>query len=164
MKAHVHVKCQIDGAAAAALRLALTVVLSVFVLLGQVFPASASHGTSDSGAWVEICSDGGTYLAQLDQGEDEQSPECTHCSFCIVPSGEVPVLHTQAHGTLEPIEFTLISYSVDRSELPETPEQYWSACRGPPIVSVENNMTPTTSLTIKEPIGSAFEAWSVPCV
>jgi hypothetical protein len=153
-----------DGAAAAALRLALTVVLSVFVLLGQVFPASASHGTNDTGVWVEICGEGGTYLAQLDQDEGEQSPECTHCSFCIVPSGELPVLHTQAHDTLETIEFTLISYSVDRSELPETPEQYWSACRGPPIVSVENNMTPTTSLTFKEPIGSAFEAWSVPCV
>ncbi|MHA1127913.1 MAG: DUF2946 family protein, partial [Alphaproteobacteria bacterium] len=114
------------------------VFLSIIVLLAQVFPASASHNFAGSGTWIEICGDGGTYLAQIDEDGNTTPPECDHCAFCLVPVSDLKTLHNDNLVTVMVTEFTLTSYSIDRASLPETPERYWSACRGPPIMSLEN--------------------------
>ena len=140
------------------------IMLSVAVLLGQSFPVMADHGSNLSAIWVEICGDGGTYFVQVDEDGQKQESECSHCDYCIVPMGDVQADNSPNHNDLASLDFTNSSYLVVPATLPDNPEQYWSACRGPPIVSVENKMTPNTSLTIKEPNGSTFIAWSIPCV
>ena len=147
-----------------ALRAVLSLLISVFLLLGQTFPANAGHGGDSSAAWVEICSDGGSYLAQLDQSDNEQMPECAHCSLCLVPSNDLQSLHALDRVVVASIEITAFSYSVDQVDLPDEAEKKWSACRGPPIASAENNMDPIASLSAKKIAGSVFDTWSIPCV
>lgn len=144
-------------------RLVLSIVLSIAVLLGQSIPAMAGHGSNMSANWVEICGDGGSYFIEIGEDGQKQAPECTHCDYCLTPVGDTQAVHSTQHSGLALIYFTNISYSTDPAGLPDSPEQYWSACRGPPIASIENKMTTNTSLTIKEPIGSESTAWSIPC-
>lgn len=145
------------------MRWVLSIVLSIAVLLGQSIPAMADHGSNISANWVEICGDGGSYFVQVGEDGQKQEPECAHCDYCLTPVGDAQAVHSTQHSGLALIYFTNISYMADLAILPDSPEQYWSACRGPPIASVENKMTTNTSLTIKEPIGSASRAWSIPC-
>ena len=145
------------------MRWVLSIVLSIAVLLGQSIPAMADHDTNTSANWVEICGDGGSYFIQIGEDGQKQAPECAHCDYCLTPVGDAQAVHSTRHSVLVLIDFTHISYSTDPATLPDSPEQYWSACRGPPIASVKNNMTPNTSLVIKEPIGSALRARGIPC-
>ena len=146
------------------MRWVLSFVLSIAVLLGQSNAAMADHGSNTSANWVEICGDGGTYFVQVGEDGQKQAPECNHCDYCLTPVGDAQGVHSTHHSDLALNEFSNISYSSDQANLPDNPEQYWSACRGPPIVSVENNMTTNISLAIKELNGSVSVAWSIPCV
>lgn len=116
------------------------VFLALVVFLAQAIPANAGHGSTGSGAWIEICSDGGTYLAQLDDDGSGQAPECLHCEFCLASSGDAPTLGASAGLAPQTLELSLVSYFSEAGILPVSPEQYWSACRGPPLASVEKNM------------------------
>ncbi len=144
-------------------RLVLSIVLAIAVLLGQSFPAIAGHGSNTSANLVEICGDGGSYFIEVGEDGQKQAPECTHCDYCLTPVGDTQAVHSTQHSELALTYFSDISYSTDPASLPDSPEHYWSACRGPPIASIENKMTTNTSLTIKEPIGSGSKAWSIPC-
>ena len=146
-----------------AMRWVLSIVLSIAVLLGQSNAVMADHGSSTSANWVEICSDGGTYFVQIGEDGQKQTPECNHCDYCLTPVGDAQALHSAHHSDLALNDFSNISYSSDQASLPGNPEQYWSACRGPPIASVENNMTTNISLTIEERNGTVSTAWSIPC-
>ena len=139
--------------------LVLSIVLSFVVLLAQSIPAMSNQNTA---GWIEICGDGGTYLLQVDENGEEQPSECVHCDYCLAPSGDAQGVHTMPASASVSIEFTTISYPSVRNALSDSPEQYWSACRGPPIASVENNMTPLASLFIKEPAGMASKSWGKP--
>lgn len=145
-------------------RVLIRVAVLFFVFLAQVFPASADHNIGGSGAWVEICGDGSTYLAQIDEDGNKHPSVCDHCVFCLVPVSDLQTLSSGGFITAMTEDFTLFSYSIDRASRSDTPEQYWSACRGPPIASIENTMTSTTSLTLKEPIGSVVQTGVFPCV
>ena len=141
--------------------LAWSIVLSLIVLLAQSIPAMSTQNTA---AWIEICTDGGSYLIQVDANGEEQQAECAHCDYCLLPTGDMQSVHTIAPGASALIEFTNISYASDRDFVPDSPEQYWSACRGPPIASSEKNMSTNTSLVIKEPVGAALNTWGTPCI
>ncbi|OUS05117.1 hypothetical protein A9Q96_13555 [Rhodobacterales bacterium 52_120_T64] len=141
----------------------LSIVLSIAVILAQSIPVMADQGSNVSATWVEICADGGSYFIEIGEDGQKQTPECTHCDFCLTSIGEMPFLYSTDHDELALIDFSLVSYSSNQAALPDCPEQYWSACRGPPIVSVENKMISNTSLTIKESIGPDSIAWSIPC-
>jgi len=145
-------------------RLVMSIVLAIAVLLGQSFPAMAGHGSDTSANMIEICGDGGSYFIEIGEDGQKQTPECTHCDYCLTPVGDTQAVHSTQHNELALTYFSIISYSTDPATLPDNPEQYWSACRGPPIASIENIMTTNISLTIKEPIGSESTAWSIPCV
>lgn len=146
------------------MRLVLTVVLALAVMLAQSVPGMAMQSTSTSAGWIEICSDGGSVFIQVNEDGQEHEPECLHCDFCLVPAAEVQGLTTAPKIASALTEFTTFSYSTDRVGLPDSPEQYWSATRGPPIASVENIMTPIASLLAKEPAGTPSNTWSIPCV
>jgi len=141
--------------------LALSIVLSFVVLLAQSVPAMSGHNTA---AWMEICGDGGSYFIEVDENGEEQEQECAHCDYCLLPSSDAQGVHAASPNTSALIEFTTISYLSDRDFLPDSPEQYWSACRGPPIANSENNMSTNISLVIKEPIGAALNTWGNPCI
>ena len=141
--------------------LAWSIVLSFIVLLAQSIPAMSNQSTA---AWIEICGDGGSYLIQVDENGEEQQPECAHCDYCLLPTGDMQGVHTTPSGASSLIVFTNISYPSDRDFVPDSPEQYWSACRGPPIASSENNMSTNTSLATKEPVGAALNTWGIPCI
>lgn len=147
-----------------AMRWVLSVLLTIAVLLGQSNSTMAGHGSNTSENWIEICGDGGSYFIEVGEDGQKQTPECAHCDFCLTSVGDTQALDSLHAARTAPLDFTNISYSIDPAVLPINPEQYWSACRGPPIMSLENNMTPTTSLYLKEPSGSAFKAGNIPCV
>lgn len=141
--------------------LVLSIVLSVIVLLAQSIPAMS---TQSSGTWIEICGEGGISVIQVNENGDEQQPECAHCDYCLLPSGDLQGVSVPLPSMSIQIEFTAISYPSDQGGSPDSPEQYWSACRGPPIASSENNMSTFTSLDIKEPVGKTLNTWRNPCI
>lgn len=142
------------------MRWIVTFLLAIAVFMGQTTPAAAGHGSS----WIEICGEGGSFFVEVGDDGQKQMPECAHCDFCLTSVGDTQGAYAPTSSDSVPAGFTIISYSIDPAALPDNPEQYWSACRGPPIVSAEKNMTPTISLSIKEPIGSAFKAGVIPCI
>ncbi|MHA1129063.1 MAG: hypothetical protein ACTSRN_08965 [Alphaproteobacteria bacterium] len=142
------------------IRQVLLFVLLVAVSFGQSSPSMAGNGAN----WIEICGDGGAYFIAVDEDGQKQAPECTRCDFCLTSAADSQDVRPALRSVDMQEILTNISYFVDSSALPDNPEQYWSACRGPPIMSEENNMTPTTSLSFKEPSGSSFSAGKFPCV
>ncbi|PCJ76117.1 MAG: hypothetical protein COA53_02330 [Rhodobacteraceae bacterium] len=141
--------------------LVLSIVLSVIVLLAQSIPAMSTQNT---GTWIEICGDDGISIIQVDENGNKQQSECAHCDYCLLPSGNLQGVSVISPNISAPIEFTAVSYSSDQAISPDSPEQYWSACRGPPIASTEKNMSTFTSLVLKEPIREALNTWGNPCI
>ncbi len=119
------------------MRWALSIVFSVMILLGQSFPAMASSGATMSANWVEICGDGGSYFVQIGEDDQKQAPECAHCDYCLTHAGDTQAVHSTGSSGSALKYSANISYLADPATLPDCPEQYWSACRGPPIASVE---------------------------
>ena len=145
------------------MRWLLSILLSIAVIWAQSFPAMADHDSDASASWVEICADGGSYFIQVGEDGQKQTSECAHCDYCLTSVGDAKAIHSTYQSDLASNDFSNISYSSNQTDLPENPEQYWSACRGPPIVSVKNKMISNTSLAFKEPIGSVSSVWSIPC-
>lgn len=142
----------------------LSIVLSIAVLFGQSLPTMAGPNNVSSASWVEICGDGGSHFILVDANGQEQSPDCEHCDYCLVSIGDVQDGYYAPVSGSALIGFKHISYSGERVDLPENPEQYWSASRGPPIASTENIMTTYVSLFGKEPAAISSSKWSTPCV
>ncbi len=139
----------------------LSIALSVIVLLAQSIPAMSTQNT---GTWIEICSDDGVSLIQIDENGNKQQSECAHCDYCLLPSGDTQSVNVTSPSISTQFEFTATSYPSDQGVSLDSPEQYWSASRGPPIASSENNMPTFTSLDIKEPVGDALNTWRNPCI
>ena len=146
------------------MRWIVSAVLVLAVMLAQSVPGMAMHSSNAPAGWVEICSDGGSVFIQVDEDGQEHEPACAHCEFCLPPTSELQGLNPASPNTSALTEFTAFSYSTNRVSLPDSPEQYWSATRGPPIISVENIMTPIASLLAKTPAGIPSNTWSIPCV
>lgn len=147
-------------------RQCFAVFVSLILLVAHSLPVAAGFGGNAPSGWIEICGGGGSYLVQMDEGSPydttEHEADCTHCPFCLVPFntsfGSLPV----DLNTLTPIGFTKITFSAAQTVQPAAPEQYWSACRGPPIANIENNMT-THSLPALMLAQAVSNTWSTPC-
>lgn len=142
----------------------LSIVLSIAVLLGQSIPSMAGQNDASSASWVEICGESGSYFILLGADGQEQTPDCEHCDFCLVSTGDHQGVHFTSTSSAALIGFTTITFSTEWADLPESPEQYWSASRGPPIASTVNKMTKLASLFNKEPAKKSLNTWSNPCV
>ena len=142
----------------------LSIVLSFSVLLGQSIPGMAGQNDVSSANFVEICGDGGSYFILVGADGQEQAPDCVHCDFCLVSTGDHQGVYITPTSSAALIGFTTIPFSTGRADLPESPEQYWSASRGPPIASTVNKMTNLASLFNKESAANFSNTWSNPCV
>lgn len=140
------------------------VLLSVVMFFGQFDTLMAGHASGGPGLWVEICSEGETYLARVDQGEGGQSDDCAHCPDCIVPSGGGAEFCNPATGDAISVEFSAISFSIAKVIQTTGPEQYWSQCRGPPITSVEKIMNLSTTPTFNSSDLIIANSWGLPWV
>lgn len=142
----------------------LSFVLSISVLLGQSLPGMAGQFDVPSVNLIEICGDGGSYFILVGVDGQEQAPDCEHCDFCLVSTGDHQAVHFTQTGNSAQFKFTTFNFSMGRADLPESPEQYWSASRGPPIASTDIKMTKLVSLFNKEPAAYSSNIWSNPCV
>ena len=140
----------------------VAVLIALSVFLAQAMPMAASHGAG-AGDWITICSGEGIKLIQLD-GDDPNQGECSHCSYCLISGNNFQGNLVSHPGTLIASNFTNIIYGNPQTIGLAGPEQYWSACRGPPIASKNSIMTTPVSLPIKEQIRVVSNAWSVPCL
>lgn len=138
---------------------AALVALSVF--LAQALPMAASYGAGE-GDWIVICSSEGAKLIQLD-GDDPNQGECSHCSYCLISDHNAQGNMIPHSGTLTSFDFTNIIYGNPQTIGLTGPEQYWSACRGPPIASKNSIMIASISLPTKEQIQGISNAWGAPC-
>jgi len=140
------------------------VLLCLSLFFAQSTPSMAGHPSNAPQGWVEICGDGGSYFIRIGEDGEDQPPTCVHCDTCLGPSVNtlgIPPLRGTVRSLPTP---TAIFYSNDRSLRPDCPEQYWSACRGPPIVSTSKTMKTPLSLTFKQPAKSTTNKWFTPCV
>lgn len=142
----------------------LSIVLSISVLLGQAIPGMAGQNDLSSANLVEICGEGGSYFILVGADGQEQALDCVHCDFCLVSTGDHHGVYIMPTSSAALIGFTTITFLTGWADLPESPEQYWSASRGPPIASTEYKMTKLASLFNKEPAVISLNTWSIPCV
>jgi len=142
----------------------LSVMLGITILLGQTIPLMAGHSSDSPQGWVEICGEGGSYFIQIGADGQEQAPQCVHCDTCLIPSGDAPGIQTKAPALATLVDFMQINHSEYQPVLPVNPEQYWSACRGPPIASAKYNMTTLAYLIQKTPTVTVLNTWETPCV
>jgi len=121
----------------------LSTVLAVFALvIVQILPGIAAAG--GTGEWVEICSESGVVVVQMDLNGDPiptqhtSCPDCINCAFC------------GAVGAADALNaFITLRFGVSPVEHVETvsqfvvanPAQFWRANRGPPLVAEDNNGT-----------------------
>ena len=136
----------------------VVVLLSVVILLGQAFPAMSKT----SSMWIEICGDGGSYLAEIETSEGEPTQECAHCEICTLPVFDSYEMAFAGGGESLPLAIKMIGWVSLLSDNPENPEQYWSACRGPPLVDVDKKMIPTRASFYEEYAGRAINLWGAP--
>ena len=111
----------------------LVAVLSVLCVISvQVSPVAAS--ASGDGMWIEICSEFGVVMKQVDlsgDGETDESPcpACAQCPFCAIWDADaVPTVQGAAvQGFVLRCEPALGSQTVIAN-----PAQFWPDNRGPP--------------------------------
>ena len=132
-----------DGCPSLLCRLWAVLALCALVFV-QMLPGVAV--AAGAGEWVEICSDSGVVLIQVDfdanddgtPAQHEPCPDCANCAFC----GGLGVV-----GLLGDALTTKISFSYLESDVPVSlsvaanPAQYWSANRGPPLAKEQDNST-----------------------
>ena len=140
----------------------VVVLVALAVFLAQALPMAASHN-GGGGEWIVICSGEGAKLIQLDD-QDTDAGECTHCSLCLISSNKIQINLASNLTTLIPSEFTNAFYGRAQTTSLSIPEHYWSACRGPPILSIDNIMTTPFSLLTKQQFRAVSNAWRVPCL
>lgn len=155
---------QTDQSFGSGVRYVLSALLCLALFLGQTMPLMAAHSSNAPLGWVEICGDDGSYFIQIGEDGEEQPLACLHCDLCLGPAAGTPETNAPWHMQRALPAPTTIFYSFDRSQRTDCPEQYWSACRGPPIVSTDNTMKTLFSLTRKELAVSALNEWGTPCV
>jgi len=110
----------------------LLTVLTILFLSLQTPQAMALSGGSGQTILAEICNEDQTYLVEIEIGQTgSSSEECAHCSECTLVNATSVGLTVRSFGVPERFEFTATSFPVFSDPAKSTPEQYWSACRGP---------------------------------
>jgi hypothetical protein len=148
--------------------LLVAILASLTLLVAQAMPLAASGNQGASGGWIEICGDGGSFFIQLDD-ENPQPPVpvsgCNHCPFCLVPFNTS--LGLDAPNTFPVMEmyFARIRFPAPAPGFVNAANTHWPACRGPPLLKMDNNMkTKNHSLSAQEQTSLTFDTWGVPCL
>lgn len=69
------------------------IVVICVSLVAQTSTSMMAHGKTDSGQWIEICADGGTYLMDITGNTDAPSSDCAHCDICLPAVTELTFVH-----------------------------------------------------------------------
>ncbi len=142
----------------------IAVIVAFMVFVTQTLPATASYipqkNDSPIGIYNVICSK----LIQQNDKEPQQNKNNNPCLFCIMSHSDPIDDSTSRLSILPPSKFSTISYRGAQTIGLTGPEQYWSASRGPPIESINNNMTTPISLLHKKQIRVTLNAWSPSCL
>ena len=140
-------------------------VLAVVVLLAQVLPMNAGHG-GGSGDWLEICGgEDGSYYIQLDDGSELPAPtECQHCDACMLFTGANGLTTIRDQFLQAPSDYGVAVFGVAQTAGLAGSEQYWAACRGPPLENSGKIMPrkPTLASYADGTVNS--DTWSAPCI
>lgn len=148
--------------------LLVAILASLTLLIAQALPLAASATQGASGGWIEICGDGGSFFIQLDD-DAPQTPapvsDCTHCPFCLVPFNTA--LGLDATNTFPALKmfFTRMQFPAPAPEFVNVANTYWPACRGPPLLKMDNIMkTKNSSLSALEQTLLTSDTWGFPCL
>lgn len=113
-------------------------IMAVLSLMLQLLaPSLASASQSD---WIEICSEYGTFLKQVDLSDEASPPgkghiDCEDCTFCALvapmspPAGPVFDLADASKG--KAVQWAELIFS-------DTRRQHWPESRGPPARTQDN--------------------------
>ncbi len=145
------------------IRQLIAVIVAFMVFATQTLPATASYisqkNDSPIGIYNVICSK----LIQQNDKEPQQNKNNNPCLFCIMSHSD-PIDDSTPHLSIQsPSKFSTTLYRGAQTTGLTGPEQYWSASRGPPIESINNNMTTPISLLHKKQIRVALNAWGLSC-
>jgi len=142
-----------------------SLLTALAVIAAQVFPASAGHSSDPNSLFVEICSSNGSYYVQVDENGQKPEQQCSHCGFCLIPVSEFTAFQPFVSDASDiQTDLGMRPYAVVTSPNLQTPEQYWSANRGPPLPNKKNPMTIFYSLPVAKPDGNAPDVWRNSCV
>ncbi len=141
----------------------LCVVLSVAVFFAQSMPMNASV-VSHGGNWIEICGgEDGSYFIQLEDGAPQPGPlDCDHCDDCLLMANTLSVNATPEWAALAPFGFGTLSFDLAQTVGLAGAEQYWSACRGPPLEKSGNRMPTPFILASLAHDPAISDTWSNP--
>jgi len=109
-------------------------VLAILFLAAQTPQSMALAGGSGTSILVEICSEGETYLAPIERGQTGPSKTCAHCSDCGLATGSSTGFIILSGGLAASFAFDAVVFLARAEPNLPAPEQYWSPCRGPPIM------------------------------
>lgn len=113
----------------------LTGYLGVLVLIFQLLVPSFSFAAD--GEWIEICSEVGAVLIEVDPDtgapvQEEPCPECDDCMLCAASGPAVMSLTVTQRAD----PFADEMCPMEQSETAVTnPAQFWSQLRGPPLAN-----------------------------
>ncbi|WP_240482174.1 DUF2946 family protein [Ruegeria marisrubri] len=133
-------------------------VVGVLLLLLQSFlPTLAS---ADEGEWMEICSEAGPVLVQVDLEDDSDgTAPCPDCASCILCAASGPALMAAAPELARPEVVQIGTLQGRDVYKPYNPAQFWPDNRGPPCASQNRNeRAPRASTASTQVTGGAL--WS----
>lgn len=125
---------------------------------------SSAHASSEAGIWIEICSDSGPVLAQVNEGDKEPVRECAHCSVCLIQASEFQALNTRIENFEISLNFSTDFPVFELNFVPDAVERYWSATRGHPLETKSINMPTSDNSAVTSLFSLAAIPWSNPWV
>lgn len=145
------------------IRQLIAVIVAFMVFAAQTLPATASYDSHKNNSQIENCSGPCTKLIQQNDKKPQQNKNDDHCSFCVVSHSDSIDNSTPHLSIQSPSKLSTILYRGAQTTGLTGPEQYWSASRGPPIESINNNMTTPISLLHKKQTRVTLNAWGLSC-
>ena len=105
-------------------------LIGILALLMQMLPALAS---SEDGTWIEICSDLGPVMMQVDaSGEPGEQPACPECEDCTLCAAAAPSILANSDETrIKTCEDQSAGFSV-LTNTQDLPRHLRPVTRGPP--------------------------------
>ena len=131
----------------------------VFLMLQLLAPSLASAAKGD---WIEICSEYGITLAQVNlsddnTAEDSKYSDCKDCTFCALAAPMSPptglefelsaAFARQATGWAEPVAVLVQRYQ-------------WPESRGPPVRTQNNNAERNSCASLASTLQKGGEPWT----
>jgi hypothetical protein len=140
----------------------LTGLLGALALVLQLLAPSFS--SASEGEWIEICSEAGAIIVQVDLSGDADQPsptgapcpECADCVLCatcdVAAPGAVPVIEAR-DLRVKPVQPVL------QTSVPVNPAQLWPETRGPPLAP-ENRIERVVCASMASTLTTGGAPWS----